>query len=353
MHLVNLLLTLIRRTLKLKAIAYNSNLAATDPDSLIDIEIPIPKPEAFDVLVEIHATSINPVDTKIRLGVPQNDNEFKVLGWDACGVVVAKGGKSEGFKIGDRVWYAGQLDRQGSNAQFQLVDSRIASIAPHTLSAAEAAAMPLTSITAWEAMFERLGYTEQPSEWNKNHPLLIINGAGGVGSIALQLCRIAEIPVTATASRKESQEWSKSKGANQVINHNDLSTWEESSFSRILCCHDTDKYFATMCRLISPLGLICGLSSTHQNHDIKLLMNKSAGFVWEFMFTKSLPEMKMADMSTQGLILKKIATLIETGLLTSTLNYEFTGLTAENLRLMHQKQESGALIGKQALLVKT
>jgi NADPH2:quinone reductase len=337
----------------LKAIAYKSNLAATDPDSLIDIEIPTLKAEAFDLLVEIHATSVNPVDTKIRLGVPQNDNEFKVLGWDACGVVVAIGDKSEGFKIGDRVWYAGQLDRQGSNAEFQLVDSRIASIAPHILSAPEAAAMPLTSITAWESLFERLGYTEQPSEWNKNHPLLIINGAGGVGSIALQLCRLAEIPVMATASRKESQEWCKTQGATQVINHNDLSTWEESSFSRILCCHDTDQYFEIMCRLIAPLGLICGLSSTHQNHDIKLLMNKSAGFVWEFIFTKSLSEMKMIDMSTQRLILKKIAKLVEAGLLSSTLSYELTGLTSENLRLMHQKQESGLLIGKQALMVKT
>jgi NADPH:quinone reductase len=326
----------------LKAIAYRSNLPATEQDS-----------EAFDLLVEIHATSVNPVDTKIRLNAPQNDNQFRVLGWDACGVVVAKGSKVTGFKIGDRVWYAGELNRQGSNAEFQLVDSRIVSLAPQTLSASESAAMPLTGITAWESLFERLGYTVQPSEWNKSHPLLIINGAGGVGSIALQLCRLAGIPVTATASRKESQAWCEAMGANRIINHNELSTWAEDSFSRILCCHDTDRYFETMCRLVTPLGLICALSGAHQNHNLQLLMHKSAGFVWEFMFTKTQPNMELFDTSPQGLILQKLSDLLDQKLLSSTLNYELSGLTAENMRLMHQKQEDGGLIGKQALIVKS
>lgn len=337
----------------MKAIAYKYNLPATTQGALIALDIPTPKPKDFDLLIEIYSTSVNPVDTKIRLGVSQNEGDFRVLGWDACGVVVEKGKKVKKFKIGDRVWYAGELDRQGSNAEFQLVDSRITALAPQTLSSPEAAAMPLTSITAWESLFERLGYTEQPSEWNKNHPLLIINGAGGVGSIALQLCRLAEIPVTATASRKESQEWCEAMGANSVIKHNELSTWTENSFSRVLCCHDTDQYFDIMCRLVTPLGLICALSSTHQNHNLQLLMHKSAGFVWEFMFTKTKPKMELFDTTSQGLILEKISTLVDKGLLSSTLNYEFYGLTAENMKLMHQKQESGGLVGKQALIIKT
>ncbi len=335
----------------MKAIAYTFNRAATEQDSLIDIDISCPKPDVFDLLVEIQAVSVNPVDTKVRSGVPLDNDECKVLGWDACGVVVETGSQSKGFKTGDRAWYAGQLNRQGSNAEFQSVDSRIASLAPKTLSASEAAVMPLTSLTAWEALFERLGYTEQPSDWNQRHPLLIINGAGGVGSIALQLCRIAGIPVTATASRQESQDWCRAKGADQVISHNHLTELAESSFSRILCCHDTDVYFEEMCRLIAPFGMICGLSSTHKSHDIKLLMNKSAGFVWEFMFTKS--QLATIDMSTQGDILKAIALLVDSGQISSTLSKQYIGLTAANLRLMHQHQEKGQLIGKQALLVET
>ncbi|MFC6981759.1 zinc-binding alcohol dehydrogenase family protein [Microbulbifer taiwanensis] len=274
---------------------------------------------------------------------------FRVLGWDACGIVHSTGPEVDGFRPGDRVWYAGDYGRAGSNAEQQLVDARLVSRSPASLTPAQAAALPLTSLTAWEALFERLGYSAEPSEWNRANPLLIINGAGGVGSIALQLCRLAGIPVTATASRAQSRDWCRQMGATDVIDHAELAQWPEASFARILCCHDTDRYFDTMARLVAPQGLICALSSTKEPHQLQPLMSKSAGFVWEFMFTRS--QYHTADMGRQGQILEAVARLVDEGQLQSTLTETVTGLSADNIRNMHRRQEEGGLIGKQVLLL--
>jgi len=333
----------------MKAIGYTRALPVSDPECLVDIVVPDPSPRAGDLLVRILAVSVNPVDVKVRSAVSADEGTHKILGWGACGIVEGKGSAVKGFEVGDRVWYAGQIDRQGCNAEQQVVDARIVSKAPQSLTAAEAAALPLTSLTAWESIFDRLGYTPEPSEWNRNNRLLLINGAGGVGSVALQLCRRAEIPVTATASREESRSWCFQRGATEVVGHRELSKLPESGFPRVLCCHDTDLYFDTMARLVAPQGLVCGLAGAKKPHDIQSLMRKSAGFVWELMFTRS--QFQTPDIAEQGKILERVAALTDEGKIETTLTDVTNGLTAENLREMHLKQEQGEMIGKQALEV--
>ena len=333
----------------MKAIGYTRALPISAPDSLVESDVPEPTIETNDLLVRMLALSVNPVDVKVRSAMPPEPGSVKILGWDACGVVEAVGTAAEGFEVGDRVWYAGQIDRQGCNAELHAVDARIASRAPLTLSAIEAAALPLTSLTAWESLFERLGYTPEPSEHNRRHRLLLINGAGGVGSVALQLCRVAGIPVTATASRDESRNWCFEKGATEVVGYRDLEGHGESAFPRILCAHDTDLYFDVMAKLVAPQGLICCLAGAKKPHDIQPLMGKSAGFVWELMFTRS--QFHTPDMAEQGRILAAMAGLVDDGRIETTMTEATEGLTAANLREMHRKQEEGHLIGKQALQV--
>ena len=333
----------------MKAIGYTHTLPISDPDSLIESVVPEPTLGASDILVRVLAISVNPVDVKVRSSVPPEQGSLKILGWDACGDVEAIGPAAEGFAGGDRDWYAGQIDRQGCNAELHAVDARIASRAPASLSPVEAASLPLTSLTAWESLFERLGYTPEPSDHNRRHPLLLINGAGGVGSVALQLCRLAGIPVTATASRDESKSWCIEKGATEVIGYRELEGHSESAFARILCAHDTDLYFDEMARLVAPQGLVCCLAGAKRPHDIQPLMRKSAGFVWELMFTRS--QFQTSDMAEQGRILSAMARLVDDGRIVTTLTEVTDGLTAENLREMHRRQEEGHLIGKQALQV--
>lgn len=333
----------------MKAVGYTANLPIDHPEALVERELPTPVPGDRDVLVKVQAVSVNPVDTKVRLGEPAGADSIRVLGWDACGTVHAAGSYVEPFRPGDRIWYAGDRGRAGSNAEWQVVDARLVSRAPASLTAAQAAALPLTSLTAWEALFERLGYSAEPSDWNRATPLLIINGAGGVGSIALQLCRLVGIPVTATASREQSRNWCLQMGATDVIDHAELAQWPDASFARILCCHDTDRYFDTMARLVAPQGMICALSSTNEPHQLQPLMSKSAGFVWEFMFTRS--QYQTADIDRQGQILAAVAGLVDEGRLQTTLTEMVTGLSADNVRAMHRRQEAGGLIGKQVLSI--
>ncbi len=333
----------------MKAIGYSRPLPISDPDALVESDVAEPTLEASDLLVRMLAFSVNPVDVKVRFSVPPEPGSLKILGWDTCGVVEAVGPAAEGFEVGDRVWYAGQIDRQGCNAALHAVDARIASLAPRSCSPVEAAALPLTSLTAWESLFERLGYTPEPSEHNRRHRLLLINGAGGVGSVALQLCRLAGIPVTATASRDESRSWCFERGATEVVGYRELEGHAESAFARILCAHDTDLYFDVMARLVAPQGLLCCLAGAKQPHDIQPLMGKSAGFVWELMFTRS--QFHTPDMAEQGRILGAMARLVDDGRIETTLTDVTEGLTAENLREMHRRQEGGHLIGKQALRV--
>lgn len=333
----------------MKAIGTTRPLPAGDPESLVEREIAAPEIESDDLLVRIEALSVNPVDVKVRASADPGPGGFKILGWDACGTVERVGSSVTGFAAGDRVWYAGAIDRQGCNAELHAVDARITAKAPASLSAAEAAALPLTSLTAWESLFERLGYTPEPSDFNRNHSLLLINGAGGVGSVALQLCRLAGIPVTATASRDESRAWCFEKGATDVVSRQELATMPDASFARILCAHDTDLYFDAMARLVAPMGLVCGLAGAKRPHDIQPMMRKSAGFVWELMFTRS--QFRTPDMGEQGRILARVAGLVDEGKIESTLTDVTNGFTAANLRAMHEKQEGGGVIGKQALEV--
>lgn len=328
----------------MKAVGYYDCLPVDDPEALVDLELPVPDPRSRDLLVEVSATSVNPVDVKTRLGRPGAPNEPRVLGWDVCGEVVETGSAVRSFTIGDRVWFAGQIDRPGSNAEFVCVDERIAALAPASLTDAQAAALPLTGLTAWECLFERLGYDTAPGDPNERTPLLLINGAGGLGSMILQLARVAGIPVTATASRTVSQNWCRQMGADAVIPHAALAELDDASFPRIVCAHDTDLYFSEMARLVAPQGLVCAVASAKQAHDLQPMMAKSAGFVWELMFTRSL--FQTDDMAEQGRILARLATMVDSGLVQSTLTETLQGLSASTFLEAHRHLEGGGMVGK-------
>lgn len=328
----------------MKAVGYYDCRPADDPEALVDLVIPQPRPRPRDLLVKVSATSVNPVDVKTRLGRPGAANEPRVLGWDVCGEVAEAGPEVGGFATGDRVWFAGQIDRQGSNAEFVCVDERIAALAPTSLTDAQAAALPLTGLTAWESLFERLGYDTEPSDSNRGAPLLLINGAGGLGSMVLQLCRVAGIAVTATASRTVSQDWCRRMGATSVIPHAALAELDDASFPRIMCAHDTDLYFDEMARLVAPMGLVCAVASAKRPHDLQPMMAKSAGFVWELMFTRSL--FQTEDMDEQGKILARLAKMVDGGAVQSTLTETLRGLRAGTLLEAHRTLERGQMIGK-------
>jgi zinc-binding alcohol dehydrogenase family protein len=328
----------------MRAVGYRECLPIGEAGALVDLELARPEPGAHDLLVTVRATALNPVDIKTRLAKPASGDEPRVLGWDASGEVVGMGASVTGFEIGDSVWYAGDINRPGSNAQFQCVDARLAARKPDSLNHAEAAAMPLTSLTAWECLFDRLGYDAEPSRHNRRTPLLLINGAGGLGSMILQCCRYAAIPVTATASRESSVEWCLKLGATDVVGHEEIAGLPDGSFPRIVCAHDTDAYFAEMTRLVAPQGLVCAVASAKQKHDIQPLMAKSAGFIWELMFTRSL--FKTDDMAKQGEILRTVAQLVDGAVMRTTLTEELSGLSAATFITAHERLEEGRMIGK-------
>lgn len=324
-----------------EAVAWNPGAKAFEA-----IALDLPPAGDHDLTVAVAAASVNPVDLKLRAFAQPTDAP-RVLGFDACGTVTAVGAAVTGFAPGDRVWYAGAAIRPGSNARLQRVDARIAARAPATLDDAGAAAMPLTLLTAWEALFERLGYAP-PGAGPQAGRLLVINGAGGVGSVALQLARLAGIAATATASRAESADWCRRMGAAGVVGHGDLAGLPEASFDRIFCCHDTDAYFDTMARLIAPQGVICSIVGARQPYDLRPLFQKSAGFVWEYMFTRST--FGTADLARQGAILAEAAALVDAGRLTGTLTATDRGLTPETLAAAHAAVATGRQVGKRAIL---
>jgi zinc-binding alcohol dehydrogenase family protein len=272
------------------------------------------------------------------------------VGWDATGLIIAIGDKVGLFNVGDTVFYAGDVRRSGCYASHQIVDERIIGHAPKSLSAPEIAAMPLTSITAWEALFSRLKIT---AEQDAGKNILIIGGAGGVGSIAIQLAKtVAKLNVIATASRSESEQWCQKLGADHAINHHSDLVLQYRSLGLkdpdyILCLNDTDRHFATMAELIAPQGMICTIVGSQEKHDLDCLKSKSAGLVWEFMFTR--PMFNTDDMIEQHHILNKIAQLLDNRILTSTLTDTIGPITADNITKAHQQLMSGATIGKLAL----
>lgn len=333
----------------MRAVALTKYLPISDPESLMDVELPRPVANGRDLLVKIHAIAVNPVDTKVRKPKDKVETTPKVLGWDAAGEVVEAGPDCTLFKPGDKVFYAGDITRSGCNAEYQVMDERIVGHMPKSLSFEQAAALPLTAVTAWESLFDRLGIALDIVQ-NRNKSLLIIGGAGGVGSIAIQLAnKLAGLTVIATASRPETVRWVQELGAQHVINHkHDLvKQMREIGISQpdyIFCCNDTDTYFPIMAELIKPQGRICSIVETAQAVDLNLLKNKSATFVWELMYTRSMYQTE--DMIEQHHILNRIARLVDQEVLESTLNETLSPINAENLRLAHAQLETGTSIGK-------
>ncbi|MEA3303863.1 MAG: zinc-binding alcohol dehydrogenase family protein [Pseudomonadota bacterium] len=334
----------------MKAIGLYKYLPIEDKDSLQDITLAEPEPGGHDLLVAVKAVSVNPVDTKIRAPKKEIETEPRILGWDAAGEVVAIGSKVEYFAVGDPVYYAGDITRSGTNSELHLVDERIAGRKPASLSFAEAAALPLTSITAWEALFDRLGISRHGDDEGKS--ILMIGGAGGVGSIAIQLAsKVAKLNVIATASRDESRDWCFQLGANDVINHRnpvneELAVSNSPAVDYILCLNNTEQHWPAMAEAIKPQGRICSIVET-SGVDLNLLKSKSATFVWEFMFTRSM--YTTPDMIEQQRLLNVISDLVDKGALITTLGKILRPINAENLRKAHVMIERGNSIGKVVL----
>ena len=334
----------------MKAIGLYKYLPIEDKDSLQDMILPEPEVSDHDLLVEVKAISVNPVDAKVRAPKKEIETEPRVLGWDAAGEVVAIGSRVEHFAVGDPVYYAGDITRSGTNSELHLVDERIAGRKPASLSFAEAAALPLTSITAWEALFDRLGISRHGDDEGKS--ILIIGGAGGVGSIAIQLAsKVAKLNVIATASRDASCDWCFRLGADKVINHRhpvneELAASNIPDVDYILCLNNTDQHWPAMAKAIKPQGRICSIVET-SGVDLDLLKSKSATFVWEFMFTRSM--YKTSDMIEQQRLLNAVSTLVDKGELITTLGKTLQPINAENLRKAHAMIERGNSIGKVVL----
>jgi NADPH2:quinone reductase len=336
----------------MKAVALTHYLPIDDPRSLIDVDLPKPSsPAGHDLLVRVRAVSVNPVDTKLRSPKPQVEAQPKVLGYDAAGVVEAVGDQVTRFKAGDAVYYAGDVTRPGSNAEYQLVDERLVGSKPHSLDFAQAAALPLTAITAWELLFQRMPFDADNGGTGKT--LLVMAGAGGVGSIAIQLARRAGFNVIATASRAETVDWCKAMGAHHVIDHRQplapqLAALGFEQIDAAINLADTAHYWETLGELLAPqghLGLIVEPSGALNIGDP--YKAKCIGIHWEMMFAR--PRFGTPDQGEQGRILDRIAALIDAGELRGTHNETLGTVNAANLREAHRRLESGSTIGKLVL----
>lgn len=311
---------------------------------LSEIGLPIPEATGHDLLVEVKAISVNPVDTKVRAGF--SGDTPRVLGWDAVGVVKAVGPQVTLFAPGDEVWYAGALGRPGSNSEFQLVDERIVALKPRTLDNASAAALPLTAITAWELLFDRLGVTRGG---NEGDTLLIVGAAGGVGSILTQLSsKLTRMTVIGTASRPESQQWVRNAGAHHVIDHRQPLTQELArigipAVTHVASLNNTDEHYLELIAALAPQGKLA-LIDDPESLDARPLKLKSISLHWEFMFTRSMFETQ--DIIAQHKLLTEIATLIDQKVITTTLGEHYGAITAENLRKAHAQLETGRAVGK-------
>ncbi len=314
---------------------------------LQDIDLPAPQATGRDLLVRVAAISVNPVDHKVRHG-SAGDPSPRVLGWDAAGVVTAVGPEVSLFKVGDEVFYAGSVVRPGANSELHLVDERIVGRKPGTLDFAQAAALPLTSITAWEALFARLGVSRQGGD--EGTSILIVGGAGGVGSVAIQLAKqLAKLTVVATASRPESAEWCRRLGADHIIDHNgdmpaQLKALGLDGVDFILCLNEFDKHFAAMAEAIAPQGKICSILGNEAPLLLGPLFAKSATLVFELMFTRST--FQSADMIEQHRLLNEVAGLIDEGVLQSTVGESFGAINAANISRAHAALEGRRTIGK-------
>ncbi|RED59364.1 zinc-binding alcohol dehydrogenase family protein [Cohnella lupini] len=335
----------------MKAVGLYKYLPIDHPESLIDLEIAKPVPVGKDLLVKVNAVSVNPVDTKVRSPKSKTESSPKVLGWDVAGVVEQVGPDCTLFKPGDAVYYAGSIVRPGGNSEFHLVDERIVGMKPTTLNFAQAAALPLTSITAWEGLFDRLGITHNKTD-NENKKILIVGAAGGVGSIAIQLAKYVGLTVIGTASREESAAWAKDLGADHIINHYEdfvpqLEAIGVKEVEYIFCLNTTEKHWKNMADAIAPQGKICSIVETDELLNLTLLKNKSVTFVWELMFTR--PMFQTADMIEQHKLLNEIARLVDGGVIRTTVAETLIPIHAANLRKAHELLETGRMVGKVVL----
>lgn len=331
----------------MKAIGLTRYLPIENPESLIDVEIDKPVAAGRDILVKIQAIAVNPVDVKVRAPKDGVEDTPRILGWDAAGVVEAVGEDVTLFSPGDEVYYSGDITRSGAYAEYQLVDERIVGRKPKSLSFAEAAALPLTTITAYEAFFERLGLDRDGS--NKGETILIIGGAGGVGSIAIQLAKAAGLTVIATASREETSQWVRDLGADHVINHREPLRPQVEALGlqfvdHIAIFNHTDGHWDAVTDLIRPQGLIVTIVENEKPLKQDKLKTKAAGLVWEFMFARSM--FQTPDMIEQHKLLSYVADEIDAGRIRSTVSEIFTPINAENLRKAHALLETGRATGK-------
>ena len=331
----------------MKAIAYYQSLPVQDPLALQDIELPEPVAGPRDLLVEVKAISVNPVDTKVRQNVQPEAGAAKVLGWDVAGVVKAVGSDVSLFKVGDQVFYAGSIARAGGNSERHVVDERIVGHMPKSLGFAEAAALPLTAITAWELLFERLGINE--NKVDEQQSLLIVGAAGGVGSILTQLAsQLTALKVIGSASRPETQAWVRELGAHIIVDHRqplseELKRQGIDSVTHVASLTQTDQHLDQLVEALAPQGKLA-LIDDPKALDITKLKRKSLSLHWEFMYTRSLFE--TPDMIEQHHLLNRVAELIDAGTLRTTVGEHFGTINAANLRHAHTLLESGQSKGK-------
>ncbi|PZO73472.1 MAG: zinc-binding alcohol dehydrogenase family protein [Sphingomonas taxi] len=331
----------------MRAIGYTKSLPIDDPQSLADLDLPKPEATGRDLLVEVKAVSVNPVDTKIRQNRADPDGKPQILGWDAAGVVVAVGPDVTKFAVGDAVFYAGAIDRPGTNAEYHLVDERIVGHKPQSLDWAQAAALPLTSITAWETLFDRLD-VRKPVPGAAN-AILIIGGAGGVGSITIQLARkLTDLTIIATASRDETRGWVEDLGAHHVIDHRKPLAEQVEALglgapAYVFSTTHTDEHISEIATLIAPQGRLA-LIDDPKTLDIAPLKQKSISVHWELMYTRSL--FQTPDMGEQGRLLDEVAALVDAGTIRTTLAENFGRIDAANLRRAHERIESHTAKGK-------
>ena len=334
----------------MKAVGYQQNLPITEPAALVDLDIPEPTPQPRDLRVRVRAISVNPVDTKVRKNRKPAEGRPEILGWDAVGTVESIGPEVTRFAVGDRVYYAGAINRPGANSEFHLVDERIAALAPASLDDGQAAALPLTSITAYELLFDRL---KVPRGGGAGETLLVIGGAGGVGSILIQLARqLTQLRVIATASRPQTRQWCLDLGAHAVIDHSQplaaaLRASGVEAVHHVAALTQTTQHFDQIVECLRPQGQLAVIDDMDAL-DVMKLKTKSISLHWELMFTRSL--FQTDDMAEQGRLLAEIAGLVDSGRIRSTVQTSLGTINAQNLQRAHALIETGTSQGKVVLV---
>jgi zinc-binding alcohol dehydrogenase family protein len=331
----------------LKAVGYQKSLPIEAIESLVDFEIDTPEPKGRDIRVAVQAISVNPVDAKVRKRAEPPEGQYKILGFDAAGFVDAVGPDVTLFKVGDEVFYAGSNQRQGTNSEFHLVDERIVGKKPASLSFAQAAALPLTTITAWELLFDRLSV--ERGKRNDPRTLLIIGGAGGVGSVLIQLARqLTGLTVIATATRPETKLWCLDLGAQAVIDHSKQMKPQIEALKRhpvrlVASLNATEQHYKEVADIIAPQGQFA-LIDDPAEFNVAVFKQKAVSVHWEFMFTRST--FQTEDMDAQGQLLNEVASLIDNGVLRTTLDQTYGTINAANLKRAHALLETGKSRGK-------